>query len=147
MEDAPPTEEPDSQDAPLDKEPAKPVDSQEAVTSQGGRRRGRRRVMKKKTVQDEDGYLGKPHPLLSSLFPYNHIIILYYILLCESYMWRGCIADTCTVTKEEAVWESFSESEPEVKKKPVPKPSTAKGKRGGSGKYGQGSIASFFKKA
>lgn len=29
------------------------------VTVQNGRRRGRRRVMKKKTVKDEEGYLGK----------------------------------------------------------------------------------------
>jgi len=52
------------------------------------------------------------------------------------------------VTKEEAVWESFSEDEPESKKlKPAPKPaaSTAKGKK--AGKQGQGSIANFFKKA
>lgn len=51
------------------------------------------------------------------------------------------------MTKEEAVWESFSEEEPEPKKlKPAPtKPgSTAKGKAGG--KHAQGSIASFFKK-
>jgi DNA polymerase delta subunit 3 len=52
------------------------------------------------------------------------------------------------VTREEAVWESFSEDEPETKKlKPAPaKPAaTAKGKA--AGKKGQGSIASFFKKA
>lgn len=29
------------------------------VTVQNGRRRGRRRVMKKKTVKDEEGYLGE----------------------------------------------------------------------------------------
>ncbi|KAF2473939.1 uncharacterized protein BDR25DRAFT_332677 [Lindgomyces ingoldianus] len=52
------------------------------------------------------------------------------------------------VIKEEAVWESFSEDEPEPKKpKPVPsKPATtAKGKK--TGMQGQGNIASFFKKA
>jgi DNA polymerase delta subunit 3 len=51
------------------------------------------------------------------------------------------------VTKEEAVWESFSEDEPESKRlKPAPKPAAAaKGKA--AGKKGQGSIASFFKKA
>ena len=32
----------------------------EKVTVENGRRRGRRRVMKKKTVKDEDGYLGEP---------------------------------------------------------------------------------------
>lgn len=30
-----------------------------SFTVQNGRRRGRRRVMKKKTVKDEEGYLGK----------------------------------------------------------------------------------------
>lgn len=51
------------------------------------------------------------------------------------------------VTKEEAVWESFSEDEPQPKKpKPAPKPvNTAKGKN--AAKKGQGSIANFFKKA
>ncbi|KAF2682124.1 hypothetical protein K458DRAFT_420066 [Lentithecium fluviatile CBS 122367] len=111
MPDAEPEEEKDSQDAPLDTAvSSKPAESgsQGSVTIQGGRRRGRRRVMKKKKVKDEDGYL---------------------------------------VTKEEAVWESFSEEDPEPKKaKPVAKPaSTAKGKKAGG--KGQGSIASFFKKA
>ncbi|KAF1994816.1 hypothetical protein P154DRAFT_501321 [Amniculicola lignicola CBS 123094] len=109
MPDAPVTEDKDSQDAPVDKAPiAQPAES-ETVTVQGGRRRGRRRVMKKKTVKDEDGYL---------------------------------------VTREEAAWESFSEEEPEPKRpKPAPAKSTntAKGKK--TGKSGQGSIASFFKKA
>ncbi|KAF2121517.1 DNA polymerase subunit Cdc27 [Lophiotrema nucula] len=109
MPDAPSEEENDSQDAAIDKIPVpKPTQSESALTSQGGRRRGRRKVMKKKTVKDEEGYL---------------------------------------VTKEEAVWESFSEDEPEPKKpKPTPKPmSAAKGKNGG--KKAQGSIANFFKKA
>lgn len=29
-----------------------------AVTVTGGRRRGRRKIMKKKTIKDEEGYLG-----------------------------------------------------------------------------------------
>lgn len=65
MPDAAPEEEYDSQDAPLDTAPpAKPSESEEqgTVTVQGGRRRGRRRVMKKKTAKDEDGYLGKLDP-------------------------------------------------------------------------------------
>ncbi|KAL5113974.1 hypothetical protein ACEQ8H_008156 [Pleosporales sp. CAS-2024a] len=80
------------------------------VTIENGRRRGRRRVMKKKKVKDEDGYL---------------------------------------VTKEEAVWESFSEDEPEAKKlKSAPNKTcgSTKGKPAGK-KGGQGSIANFFKKA
>lgn len=35
-----------------------PTESQTTVTVENGRRRGRRRVMKKKKVKDEDGYLG-----------------------------------------------------------------------------------------
>ncbi|KAF2031566.1 hypothetical protein EK21DRAFT_62966 [Setomelanomma holmii] len=109
----------DMQDAPPESQdkasPMEPVDSKEnpqtepLVTVEIGRRRGKRRVMKKKKVKDEDGYL---------------------------------------VTKEEAVWESFSEEEPDpMKLKAAPnKPSSsAKGKP--PGKKGQGSIASFFKKA
>ncbi|KAG9193116.1 hypothetical protein G6011_03151 [Alternaria panax] len=56
--------------------------------------------------------------------------------------------DGYLVTKEETVWESFSEDEPAPKKaRPAPpKPSSsAKGKN--AGKKAQGSIASFFKKA
>ncbi|KAJ5952760.1 uncharacterized protein N7479_011173 [Penicillium vulpinum] len=37
--------------------PSKPVELKEEVTVQGGRRRGKRQVMKKKTVKDEEGYL------------------------------------------------------------------------------------------
>jgi DNA polymerase delta subunit 3 len=45
--------------------PASNADTPEAsetepiVTVENGRRRGKRRVMKKKKVKDEDGYLGK----------------------------------------------------------------------------------------
>jgi hypothetical protein len=38
--------------------PSKPAELKEEVTVQGGRRRGKRQVMKKKTVKDEEGYLG-----------------------------------------------------------------------------------------
>lgn len=59
MPDAP-EEEKDPQDAPSDKAPTTmPADSEATVTVQGGRRRGRRKVMKKRTVKDEEGYLGK----------------------------------------------------------------------------------------
>lgn len=80
----------------------------ETVTVSNGRRRGRRRVMKKKTVKDEEGYL---------------------------------------VTREEAVWESFSEDEPVPKKAKIvaQPPAAAKGKKGAA-KTGQGSIMSFFSK-
>ena len=83
--------------------------------------------MKKKTVKDEEGYLGSRY------------------LLC----FRLAFANVRTVTKEEPAWESFSEDEPAPKK---PKVSTAtlaaaKVKKTGGGKPGQGSIMSFFKKA
>ncbi|KAI4961350.1 hypothetical protein J4E86_000378 [Alternaria arbusti] len=86
-----------------------PTEGEATVTVENGRRRGRRRVMKKKKVKDEDGYL---------------------------------------VTKEEAVWESFSEEETAPKKaKPAPAKPTSSAKAKNAGKKGQGSIASFFKKA
>lgn len=79
------------------------------------RRRGKRKIMKKRTTKDEDGYL---------------------------------------VTKEEAVWESFSEEEPEPKAAPI-KPTFGKaqstpsqGKAGGKAgaKKAGGNIMSFFGK-
>ncbi|KAJ8112999.1 hypothetical protein OPT61_g4768 [Boeremia exigua] len=108
MPDVPATEEMPPEAVQSEKtETPKEDEPEPVVTVQNGRRRGKRRVMKKKTVKDDEGYL---------------------------------------VTKEEAVWESFSEEEPEPKRaKPAPKPAAAKGKP--AGKKGQGSIASFFKKA
>ena len=65
MEDAAPTPEPEQADeeeqhdeGAIDK-PASKEEPKESVTVENGRRRGRRRVMKKKTVKDEEGYLGK----------------------------------------------------------------------------------------
>ena len=77
------------------------------------RRRGRRKVMKKRTMKDEEGYL---------------------------------------VTKEEAVWESFSEDEPEAKPKPksVFPAKTKSEAKGGKATVKtaakSGNIASFFGK-
>lgn len=49
----------------LDKAPAQEDEPKETVTVENGRRRGRRRVMKKRTVKDEEGYLGNiSHPVL-----------------------------------------------------------------------------------
>lgn len=51
-------------DKPAEKEKDQPG---ETVTVENGRRRGRRRVMKKKTVKDEEGYLGTlfcPNPVI-----------------------------------------------------------------------------------
>ena len=72
------------------------------------RRRGRRRVMKKRTVKDEEGYL---------------------------------------VTREEAVWESFSDDEPGVKPKPKTDPSSSATRSGGAASQKRGgNIMSFFGK-
>ena len=108
-----------------EQKPTKPADSNAAPAASAGneaasapkRRRGKRKVMKKRTTKDEDGYL---------------------------------------VTKEEAVWESFSEDEPEPKPKPAPppmKPAPAKAqsqpKAGGgksAAKKAGGNIMSFFGK-
>lgn len=43
----------------IDKADSQVPEHKESVVVENGRRRGRRRVMKKKTVKDEDGYLGK----------------------------------------------------------------------------------------
>lgn len=66
-------------DEPMEDAPSNPIDSgpdtpqdttdhsqattepTETVTVTNGRRRGRRRIMKKKTVKDEEGYLGASH--------------------------------------------------------------------------------------
>ena len=60
MDDAPAETEEEPTSAPLDKQPQpRGIDEPEAaVIVTGGRRRGRRRVTKKKTVKDEEGYLG-----------------------------------------------------------------------------------------
>lgn len=97
---------------------------EETVTVSDGRRRGRRRVMKKKTVQDEEGYLGT---LKSTK-------IVFDLELTER-----------IVTREEAAWESFSEEEPAPKKAKVSAaPTTAKTKK--AAPKGQGNIMSFFSK-
>ena len=50
-----PSEASQSQQAGIPKED----EPEPTVTVENGRRRGRRRVMKKKTVKDEEGYLGE----------------------------------------------------------------------------------------
>lgn len=103
-------------------------DPKESVVVENGRRRGRRRVMKKKTVKDEDGYLGE----------------------IGSRSERDSNTDGTTVTREEAAWESFSEDEPAPKKaktSSITSSSKSVGaKKGGAGKPGQGNIMSFFSK-
>jgi DNA polymerase delta subunit 3 len=108
----------DRQKAPAKDNSAK--QEEESVKTEPKRRRGKRKVMKKKTMKDEDGYL---------------------------------------VTKEEVVWESFSEDEAEPKKPKALFPSSSAksssqikgtagksgGKPAGSGKGG-GGIMNFFGK-
>lgn len=49
----------ESQETEGQQEPEPEPEAKETVTVQGGRRRGKRKIMKKKTVKDEEGYLGK----------------------------------------------------------------------------------------
>jgi hypothetical protein len=58
MADVPPVEEALDEGSPIDSQP-KVEEPTETVTVTEGRRRGKRRVMKKKTMKDEEGYLGK----------------------------------------------------------------------------------------
>jgi len=103
------TKEKEAMDPSTSQEAEKSEHEEPAVTVQGGRRRGRRQVKKKKTVKDEEGYL---------------------------------------VTREELVWESFSEDEPApLKPKSSTLGSSGASKAGkSSGKPGQGNIMSFFSK-
>lgn len=55
-------EEPEREPTPVEQPlPPKSAELKEEVTVQGGRRRGKRQVMKKRTIKDEEGYLGKHH--------------------------------------------------------------------------------------
>lgn len=108
-----------------DPEPAgkpEPQEPKEHVVVENGRRRGKRKVMKKMMMKDEEGYLGN-HPLQCFVYPTQRL--------------------TQLVTVEEPVWESFSEEEPAPppKKKPFTSGNAPKGKKGG-----QGNIMSFFSK-
>ena len=130
MDDAPTqTATAEASDAAEDEPDSKPEaqkkqEPEETVTVSDGRRRGRRRVMKKKTVQDEEGYLGMSESLRTKI----HLELTQF-----------------TVTREEAAWESFSEEEPAPKKaKASAAPTTAKTKK--AAPKGQGNIMSFFSK-
>ncbi|KAJ5227380.1 uncharacterized protein N7469_007386 [Penicillium citrinum] len=58
MPDADDEPEPEREPTPIEQPPPpKPAELKEEVTVQGGRRRGKRQVMKKRTVKDEEGYL------------------------------------------------------------------------------------------
>jgi DNA polymerase delta subunit 3 len=58
MADVPSVDEAVDDGSPIDSK-VEDEEPKETVTVTGGRRRGRRRVMKKKTMKDEEGYLGK----------------------------------------------------------------------------------------
>lgn len=140
MEEAP---EPEPEPEPEAKKEEK--ESAEVVSSSGdGRRRGKRRVMKKKRILDDQGYMGKstrstPLPLL---------LVKFSVLLTPF-----------TVTIQEPGWESFSEDEaaPPAKKQAVTvtqtqtqtqssTPSSSAGKAKKPAGKGQGNIMSFFAK-
>lgn len=60
MPDADDEPEPEREQTPVEQlPPPKPTQLKEEATVQGGRRRGKRQVMKKRTLKDEEGYLGK----------------------------------------------------------------------------------------
>lgn len=110
--------------------PSKPAELKEEVTVHGGRRRGKRQVMKKKTVKDDEGYLGK-----------NHVSIP----IAATPPCRPELISLVIVTVEEPVWEEFSEDEPAqppAKKKPAVTAPKAKP----ATKPGQGNIMAFFGK-
>lgn len=63
---AEPSEEPEpagpaEEEATIDKPAPKQEEPKEQITVVGGRRRGRRQISKRKTVKDDEGYLGKGH--------------------------------------------------------------------------------------
>lgn len=109
----------------------------EVVSSYGnGRRRGKRKVIKKRQVQDDEGYFGKS--LQVCLFENG-------IHTAANHPFSGF----SPVTVRDTAWESFSEDEapPPNKATPPPAPSSggaAKTKR--PAPKGQGSIMSFFGK-
>jgi DNA polymerase delta subunit 3 len=72
MPDAPLEAESQPEATPNDDPETPEPEGEATVTVQDGRRRGRRRVMKKKKVKDEDGYLGKQNLLALASVP-DHI--------------------------------------------------------------------------
>lgn len=136
-----PVEEPmdETADEPEAPEPAPAEPAEVVTTSTDGRRRGKRKVMRKKQVMDEQGYLGAISTLLS-FQDFPGVFILTHVI----------------VTIQEPGWESFSEDEAPPATRPktssaassAPASQTAKTKKGGAkGSQGtQGSIMSFFSK-
>lgn len=72
MPDAPVTKEMSTEASQPEKvETPKEDEPEPTVSVQNGRRRGKRRVMKKKTVKDEEGYLGR----------HDSIVIEYWLTI------------------------------------------------------------------
>lgn len=135
-----PEEEPEEAPAPeVPKEPEEPAEVISASTGDG-RRRGRKRVMRKKQVMDDQGYLGKSYFVNSESCEKKCLLYRQLTSLCLS------------VTIQEAAWESFSEDDTPSSSAKQAKPvvaapataSAAKGKKAGA--KGQGNIMSFFSK-
>ena len=81
MEDAADGADDNALDAPKDEEKEESQEStkeepKETMTIENGRRRGRRRIMKKKTVKDDEGYLGKSLESLNYMHIAHHHTIL-----------------------------------------------------------------------
>ena len=57
-------------------QPAKPseISPETTVMVSGDRRRGRRKILKKKTIKDDEGFLGKERPLMC-LSPYLSLML------------------------------------------------------------------------
>ncbi|KAK7748920.1 CDC27 protein [Cytospora paraplurivora] len=137
MEEDSEDDEPEKEDTPIDEleeeapapEPEKkeePEPAEVISNTADGRRRGKRRVMKKKTVMDDQGYLGK-------------LLHLY-----SEFRARILILDPVTV--QEQGWESFSEDEPAPPPKVMTQLASHPAKAKKPAPKGQGNIMSFFSK-
>jgi DNA polymerase delta subunit 3 len=134
----PEPEEEEEEEATLEQEKVK-EEPEPPITVSGGRRRGKRRVMRKKTIKDDEGYLGKLSPLRRPAYK-PKLGRRNWLRIEKLILWL--------VTIEEPAWESFSEDEPVasvMKVRPQVGSTGPKGKKVPD-KKGQGSIMSFFGK-
>jgi DNA polymerase subunit Cdc27 len=84
MPDAPETpDEPVTTQSPTRLETEKRPELKDDVVIQGGRRRGRRQIMKKKMVKDDEGYLG--------MFSGLHFNYMVWLNTSFSYCSRACV--------------------------------------------------------
>ncbi|KAI9893156.1 MAG: hypothetical protein M1814_000704 [Vezdaea aestivalis] len=145
QEDEPMEDTPESDDAEADEPEDEPMDDEPPPSAQvvvkeeepprvevsGGRRRGKRKVMKNKTYKDEAGFIGLKLPV-------HFVCLALSVAFWTDGTWR-------IVTKEEAVWESFSEDDvkPAAPTRPRPVSQQSSKAKAGTGKK---DIASFFKR-